>query len=261
MIATWTIGHARDNMDEGILVNLIDAIHHHPWWKARAKLAAALLKKLGVRPPAQVLDAGCGWGVTLLTLEKCGYRMTGLDISRQTLDLLNSANRQLIEADLTQDLPECRGAYEAILALDVIEHLDDDRSAVRRLGQLAIPGGVVVVSVPALPELFSEFDAIQGHRRRYLPDTLARAFQDSGLVVEEIFWWGAWLVPLLRRQRSRPIAQVSMSPSETYRRYLSVPSWPLSLILEMAFSVDQFRTFRKKPQIGTSLFAIARRPR
>jgi cyclopropane fatty-acyl-phospholipid synthase-like methyltransferase len=261
MIATWTVGHANVNMAEDILVNLIEIIHLHPWWKARAKLAAALLKKFSVHPPARVMDAGCGWGVTLLTLEKRGYRMAGLDISRQALSLLDTGGRQLIEADLTQDLPPSCEAYDAVLSLDVIEHLDDDRSAVRRLGQLAVPGGVVIVSVPALPELFSEFDAIQGHRRRYLPETLAQAFQGSGLVLEDIFWWGAWLVPLLRRQRTHPIARAHQSASETYRRYLSVPPWPLSRVLEIAFDVDQFRTLRKKPRTGTSLFAIARRPR
>ena len=63
-----------------------------------------------------------------------------------------------------------------MLALDVIEHIDDDRAAVARLGSLARPGGIVIVSVPALPELFTEFDRIQGHRRRYLPETLRAAF-------------------------------------------------------------------------------------
>jgi hypothetical protein len=69
------------------------------------------------------------------------------------------------------------------------------------------------------------------------------------------------MVPLLRRQRSRPVGHAHLSPSETYRRYLSVPAWPLSLVLEIAFAVDQFRTLRKRPQVGTSLFAIARRLR
>ena len=66
-----------------------------------------------------------------------------------------------------------------MLALDVIEHIDDDRDAVSKLGQLARPGGVVIVSVPALPEFFTEFDEIQGHRRRYLPETLQATFPDS----------------------------------------------------------------------------------
>ena len=117
------------------------------------------------------------------------------------LDRLDRPGRLLVEADLAQPLTPSFGPYDAVLALDVIEHIDDDRVPVANLGRLARPGGVVVISVPALPELFSEFDAIQGHRRRYLPETLRGAFVGSGLALEQIFWWGAWLVPLLRRQR------------------------------------------------------------
>lgn len=78
--------------------------------------------------------------------------------------------------------------FDALLALDVIEHLDDDRGAVMRMASLLKPGGLAIISVPALPELFSDFDEVQGHRRRYVPETLRAAFQDTGLTVREIFW-------------------------------------------------------------------------
>ena len=113
-----------------------------------------------------------------------------------------------------------------MLALDVIEHIDDDGDAVSKLEQLARPGGVVIVSVPALPEFFTEFDEIQGHRRRYLPETLRAAFQDSGLVVERIFWWGQWLVPMLRRQRNKKKRVEGDSAADTYRRYVTLPPGP-----------------------------------
>ena len=169
-------------------------------------MTLALLAQLDVYPPAWICDAGCGWGSTLAGLERRGYRAVGVDISRAMLERLERERpgRDLILADLTRPLPPGAGGYDAVLALDVIEHIDDDRAAVERLGQLARPGGVVVVSVPALPDLYTEFDAIQGHRRRYLPDTLRDAFAGTGLELERVFWWGSWLVPLLRRQRARP---------------------------------------------------------
>ena len=120
-----------------------------------------------------ILDVGCGWGVTLEALEKSGYHVLGMDISRRTLESLDRPDRRLVEADLANPW-QIAAASDAVLALDVIEHLDDDRAAVARLEMLVRPGGVLIVSVPALPDLFSEFDAIQGHRRRYLPETLAR---------------------------------------------------------------------------------------
>jgi hypothetical protein len=90
----------------------------------------------------------------------------------------------------------------------VIEHMDDDRGFLCRISHVLSPGGVALVSVPARPDLFSEFDRIQGHRRRYCPNSLRTAFAGSGLEVSQLFWWGAWMVPVLRglRRANRLIA-------------------------------------------------------
>jgi SAM-dependent methyltransferase len=260
MITTWSVGNADAHMPEAILVELAALVGRHPWWRARARLTLALLGQLGARPPARVLDAGCGWGVTLDALERRGYRPTGLDVSRHTLEWLEKDGRELIEADLTQPLPDDPPLFDVVLALDVIEHLDDDRRAVEQLGRLARPGGLVVVSVPAQPELFSEFDAVQGHRRRYRPETLRAAFVDTGLELDRIFWWGAWLLPLLRHQRGRRSAPVGESPAQTYRRHLRLPPWPGSWLLRFGFAWEQPRALRQRLDRGSSLFAVARRP-
>jgi len=260
MIERWSEGIADDNMAEDILVDLAGLVARHPWWNARATLTLALLERLGVRPPATVLDAGCGWGTTMEPLERRGYKVIGMDISRRTLERLDRPGRHLVEADLTKPIPADADQGDAVLALDVIEHIDDDRQAVGRLGELARPGGVVVVSVPALPDLFGEFDAIQGHRRRYLPETLRSAFDGTGLVVEQVFWWGQWLVPMLRRQRDRSKAGPGVAASDLYRRYLQLPPWPAPLALRLGFALEHGRTLNHRLKTGTSLFAVARRP-
>ena len=175
MIEVWSSGNPDEAMDESILAELSRQVRRHPWWRARAALTRSLLKKRAVHTPARVLDAGCGWGSTLLMLENAGYHATGLDLSRRALHQLDAERpgRRLIEADLSQNLPvSATPDFDAVLALDVIEHLDDDRAAVARLARLVRPGGWLILSVPALPQLFSEFDAIQGHRRRYMPASL-----------------------------------------------------------------------------------------
>ncbi len=245
-------------MDEAILVDLAGLIEKHPWWQARASLTLALLDRLGVRPPARVLDAGCGWGITLSALEKRGYAATGLDVSRKALERLDAPGRTLVEADLTRPWPPGVGMFDAVLALDVIEHLDDDRDAVARLAERLAPGGVLIVSVPALPEMYGEFDAIQGHRRRYLPETLRAAFSGSGLDVDRVFWWGEWLVRRLRASRLRPRSRPGEPVSRTYRRYLTVPPWPAPLLLRAMFVREEGRALDGKLATGTSLFAVAR---
>ena len=137
MIHRWSEGLAGHNMAEDILVELGVLVDRHPWWRARARLAIRLLGSLGISPPASVLDVGCGWGTTLEALERASYRATGADISRRALERLDRPGRELVEFDLVQPLPPPElGRHDAVLALDVIEHLDDDRAAVRQLGEL-----------------------------------------------------------------------------------------------------------------------------
>lgn len=260
MITCWSSGNTDQNMDEQILVDLAPIVSRHPWWRARSLLVVDLLRQLSILPPATVLEAGCGWGTNLTLLERTGYRVSGLDISRRCLELLDRPDRTLIEADLSVGLPKDVSAYRVVLALDVIEHIDDDRAAVGRLYQLTEPGGHVLVSVPALPDLYSEFDRIQGHRRRYTPETLDRAFSGSGFNVIEMVWWGHWLVKLLANSRDRDKGRAGETAMEIYRRHLSLPPWPMSRLLDLLFRIDHRRTLARCNTIGTSLIAFANRP-
>jgi SAM-dependent methyltransferase len=253
MIETWSSGVVDASMSEDLLLELTDTVRRHPWWIARADLALTLLRRNGIRPPAYVLDVGCGWGTNLVALENAGYRVSGLDISRRALERIDKAERHLIEADLSQDLPAVRPLVDAVLALDVIEHIDDDRAALARIATLVRPGGIVIVSVPALPELFSHFDEVQQHRRRYLPDSLRAAFQGTELVVRSLFWWGAWMVSVLRWMRLRQ----SLAIQPSYSDYLRLPPWPGPYLIAVAFALEKPLALRQKLRTGTSLIAVA----
>ena len=259
MIETLSQGSADDHMDEQFLLELSEMIARHPWWQARAKLTLGLLKHLRIVAPSRILDAGCGWGVTLSALERAGFVTTGLDVSRKGLERLDRDGRRLIEADLTQPFDDRTETFDAVLALDVIEHLDDDSAAVKNLAKLVKPGGVLIVSVPALPEMWSEFDTIQGHRRRYDPKKLRAAFAECGLDDPEIMWWGEWLAGRLKASRSKPRMKPGDSATQAYRRYLSLPRWPASLVIRAMFAAEQRRALKGKLAIGSSLFAYARK--
>ena len=258
MIETWSKGPADDNMPEAMLVETLARVRRHPWWVCRARLALAVLAQHGVKPPARIFDIGCGWGVNLQSLEAAGYRPTGLDISRQILEAIDRPGLHLIEADLNQPPPAGRELCDGALLLDVIEHLDDDQGTIRRIAPLVKPGGTLIVSVPARPDLFSEFDEIQGHRRRYLPDTLRAAFNDTGFAVQTIFWWGSWMVPVLRRMRQKAGGKNQAAP-KTYAEYLRLPPWPVPLLMQAAYAWEQGPALKGKLTTGTSLFAVVRR--
>lgn len=256
MITTWSRGVAGEHMDESLLVELGASVRKHPWWRARTDLILQVLRQSRIQPPARVLDVGCGWGVTLERLERKGFSTVGLDVSRQALERLDRADRDLVEADITQPLPPSAPRFDAVLLLDVLEHLDDDRGAVARLAPLVRPGGVLIASVPALPELFGEFDELQGHRRRYTMPMVEALVNDAAWS-SRTFWWGSWSLALLRRQRTRPKRANGEPPAATYLRYLHLPPWPAPLLMRAAYRWEQPRALNERLKTGSSLFTVA----
>jgi SAM-dependent methyltransferase len=74
--------------------------------------------------------------------------------------------------------------YDAIVAVNVIEHIRDDHALVRRLADLLKPGGKLAVYVPACPAVYGTLDKALGHHRRYTPDSLTALLAGAGLRVE-----------------------------------------------------------------------------
>ncbi len=101
--------------------------------------------------------------------------------------------------DLNRDLAEQVGEPVAtVLAINVLEHIEDDAEALRRMAAMTCPGGTVVIWVPGYQQLYGEFDRAVGHVRRYTPTTLGAAFERAGLAPVQvkpvnllggIAWW------------------------------------------------------------------------
>ena len=130
-------------------------------------------------------------------------------------------------------------------------------SDARELSRLSKPGGRVIVSVPALPDLYSEFDEVQGHRHRYTAQSLRTCLEGAGLVVEDILWWGQWMVAPLRARKRRPRGQSHDAKVDVYKRYLALPPWPAPWAMRIMLRIDRWRTLRHRNATGTSLIAIA----
>lgn len=123
----------------------------------------------------EVLDVGAGLGATARVLRTRTYRrwvelepdhdlalaIKGLQEQGEIPDyyeIVNGTSSALLTV----------GAFDTILYIDVLEHIEDDRSELARVAGLLTTGGHIVVVAPAHPWLFSEFDRQVGHLRRYV---------------------------------------------------------------------------------------------
>jgi SAM-dependent methyltransferase len=74
--------------------------------------------------------------------------------------------------------------FGLLCALDVVEHVEDDTAAFAELARVALPGAVLLLSVPLHRAAWSAFDEIVGHGRRYEPVQLVAALAEHGFAVE-----------------------------------------------------------------------------
>jgi SAM-dependent methyltransferase len=72
---------------------------------------------------------------------------------------------------------------ESVVAINVLEHLEDDEHALAAMRSVVVPGGRVLLLVPGYPALYGEFDLAVGHLRRYTPAALRHAVEAAGLHV------------------------------------------------------------------------------
>lgn len=120
-----------------------------------------------------VLEAGAGIGAnTQLLRELAHSRWTALEPDAALSAQIEGADEVL--TGTLDHVPDER-RFDAILYIDVLEHIEDDRAELRKAAAHLNPGGQVIVLSPAHPFLFTPFDAAIGHFRRYTCDSLRRA--------------------------------------------------------------------------------------
>lgn len=122
---------------------------------------------------------------------------------------------------------------DTVIALNVVEHIDDHVGTLRAMGSLLAPGGRVVVLVPSLPGIYGTLDRELGHYRRYTRESLRQAYEQAGLAVERLFWFnrvgtfGWWFNARVRKATRIPIGQLrsfdSMVPLLRMERFLPLP--------------------------------------
>lgn len=141
----------------------------HFWHLSRNEFIARRLRRAGARPGSSFLELGCGGGVVAAALAHEGYKVTGVDghFQRVAEAAQRAPEARFIVKDLQLGLDGLGNGYDSVGLFDVIEHLDDPQEILQSATSLIRPGGLLVGTVPALMGLWSEVDAVSGHRLRY----------------------------------------------------------------------------------------------
>jgi SAM-dependent methyltransferase len=151
------------------------------WWHRGRRTIVRRILKRHAPPRARILDVGCGTGATTASLADFGS-VCGVDMGPAALRHAHMRGLAVARGS-AERLPVRAGVLDVVVALDVIEHLDDDRLALREMLRVLKPGGVLLATVPAYAFLWSSHDEALGHRRRYLRPELRRRVADAGFEI------------------------------------------------------------------------------
>ncbi len=166
----------------------------HWWFRGRRAVIWALLRRAGLADAPRILDAGCGTGRNLVEFGELGPA-SGVDPSQEAIELCRRRGLDNVQCAGLEQLPFGDGEFDLVLALDVVEHVEDDVAALRELRRVAAPGGVVLLTVPAYQWMWSQHDIQLRHFRRYTSRVLAERVRDAGLVVSASTYFNTIMLP------------------------------------------------------------------
>jgi SAM-dependent methyltransferase len=225
------------------------------WWHRGRQAIVQRLLAFYAPACARILDVGCGTGATTLGLRRFGP-VIAMDVARRALEVAGGRGIAVAQASIAR-LPARASAFDLVVALDVLEHVEDDAGAAREMHAVLRPGGLLLVTVPAYPWLWSGHDEALGHRRRYLRRPLIAALERGGFEVVFCAYAMASILPaaVLVRLYERWIRR---GPARRESGYVPVPA-PLNALLAWLTSAGSRVLPWIRMPFGLSLVAVARR--
>ena len=246
------------------------------WFAARTHALLGIVdREVASRPPLApvatgapamlVLDVGCGAGNMQHHLLRYG-QVRGVDIFFKPLRVAQQRGHLVSQAEGSA-LAFPDSSFELVTALDVIEHCPDDEAVLSECARVLKPGGLLAITVPAFPWLWSDNDTINGHKRRYTPAELAAKLKSAGFAVQRLTCNNFSVLPMaaalisLRKLRGRKLALASPSTDEdAYQVEMQSVHPALNAVLTALGLAEAWVLRHASFPAGTGLIAVAQKP-
>ena len=247
-------------MDNALYDEMFQMESTHWWFAAKRRIVLELLRQfLDIPPKAspKVCDVGCGCGMTLQELAREGYDALGIDANDTALAYCNARGVRAVKGTLPDGLDLPPASVDAVLMLDVLEHLEQDQAAFRAALRLVRPGGLLICTVPAYRWLWTKRDEFHHHKRRYsVGDFKALLASDpSGRPILASHMNTLLFCPQALVRLTRRILAIHETVGD-----LKVPPLGLNRLLKWIFASERFALRRRIPlPFGLSLLAVVRK--
>lgn len=158
-----------------------------PVLKEKCKLFLKMLKG------RKILEVGCGTGNLIKLLSSNNFELSGTDYSNDYIINAKKKNPNVdfFQGDLTDPAfwKKHESVYDSVICSEVLEHIEDDLTALRIVHSILKSDGTLIITVPAVGLLYSEFDKKIGHHRRYSMESASDVISQAGFIIEKARYW------------------------------------------------------------------------
>ncbi len=235
------------------------------WWNVgRRRILEERLRKriLPGTGDLNILDVGCGAGGNILFLKKFG-KVTGLDVSEDALAFSRNKGFAALVPGRAEKLPFPDGSFDIVATLDCIEHIEDDRSALRECGRVLKNNGALLLTAPAHRWLWSRHDEALHHMRRYTATDLRIKICGAGFRIKEMSHFVIPAIPFLLVHKAVRFVKKRVFPNmkevvDTYD--VELPRFLNTALIAWLFLEKAVMKVATIP-FGSSLMVVAERQR
>ncbi|MBR9699993.1 class I SAM-dependent methyltransferase [Candidatus Woesearchaeota archaeon] len=207
-------------------------------------------------PHGNILDVGCGPGFMSRDILRAGNEVTSIDIDKNLLGLAKKVMKRYKKSIKHLGVGELKalgeGRYDGIVCLDVIEHVKDDKNAIRNMHHVLKKDGKAIILVPAFQWLYGKRDVDMEHFRRYGKGDFVRKLKKGGFIIEEIRYWN--MLGLIVYAFFEKVLQKKINEAVRYREkkgFSKLVNDFLSLLLGIEYWISL--------PLGLSLIAVVRK--
>ncbi|MEM7785338.1 MAG: class I SAM-dependent methyltransferase [Planctomycetota bacterium] len=237
-------------MDLSYAVKYRDLYENHWWWRSREQEIVSKLRENLSGNENRILDVGCGDGLFFDRLIEFG-EVVGIESDPATLSGGRWNDQIICQSFGPEFQPDCR--FDAILMLDILEHMPDPESALAHAKSLLTENGILIATVPAFMSLWTSHDELNHHVVRYTRRTFFPLFTKIGLDISESKYLFHWTCPakLLIKAKEFLLGSEPKTPT--------VPSSLWNHFFLGLTRLEQATISRWNMPFGSSLMAIAKK--
>jgi SAM-dependent methyltransferase len=251
------LGVQNDRVKPNLCATLYDVEDTHWWFAGRRTIIFDQIRRLLDRAISRprILDLGCGTGRNLVEAKTIGEPV-GVDLEARALQFCRRRGLSALVQAGAERLPFKDDAFDIVMALDLLEHLDDDRTGVREAHRILRLGGHFIVFAPAYRWLWGPQDDVSHHHRRYTARSLARVLESVGFRIARLTHANLFLLPAILV--GRLFLRAVDARLETENRLH--PPWSNGL-LRNVFTLERHLLRVGNLPLGVSLLCVATKDR